>query len=247
MPGSEETNLTIKILTEDIQAHRDYIHRLYRSAFVAGAVLVTAGVGLGYWVLGKQLDARVFEYRIVESLRDRAKDISTQIIDGAKIAAQKEVDTYIKEKIGAEVEQQIEPKLQALSAESLPELFERFAFPYGTVIAMDRQECPQGWAQWEAGAGRTIIGAGQGQGLSERKLRQLGGSEVHTLSLGELPAHTHSTIQMIGDNNVDGVDSTTVRSGDHHNESRQTGAAGGGKSHNNMQPFVVLNFCIKQS
>jgi len=39
------------------------------------------------------------------------------------------------------------------------------------------------------------------------------------------PGHSHTTVQMIGDNNIDGVDSTTRRSGDHHNETRNTGTS----------------------
>ncbi|MGJ3702666.1 hypothetical protein [Variovorax sp. AFSI2.2] len=35
---------------------------------------------------------------------------------------------------------------------------------------------------------------------------------------------------MIGDNNVDGVDSTTRRSGDHHNEPRQSNFEGGNET-----------------
>ena len=55
--------------------------------------------------------------------------------------------------------------------------------------------------------------------------------------------HSHLTTVMIGDNNVDGVDSTTTRSGDHHNEQRQTGTAGDA---NETRP-VNLAFlaCIK--
>jgi microcystin-dependent protein len=60
-----------------------------------------------------------------------------------------------------------------------------------------------------------------------------------------LPAHSHSAIQMVHDNNVDGVDSSTVRSGDHHNQSRQTGVSGGGRPHNNMQPYIALTYCKK--
>ena len=35
---------------------------------------------------------------------------------------------------------------------------------------------------------------------------------------------------MIGDNNIDGVDSTTTHSGEHHNEERRTGVWGGGET-----------------
>ncbi len=54
--------------------------------------------------------------------------------------------------------------------------------------------------------------------------------------------HAHSTIQMIGDNNVDGVDSTTTRSGDHHNEARLTGEFGGSET---RPRTVIVNFYIR--
>ncbi|MDN3920812.1 phage tail protein [Roseateles violae] len=39
--------------------------------------------------------------------------------------------------------------------------------------------------------GRAMLQAGQGPGLSDYALGQLGGSETHTLSVAEMPAHTH--------------------------------------------------------
>ena len=35
------------------------------------------------------------------------------------------------------------------------------------------------------------VGAGQGSGLTNRALAAAGGAETHTLSINELPAHTH--------------------------------------------------------
>lgn len=58
----------------------------------------------------------------------------------------------------------------------------------------------------------------------------------------EFKSHSHTTTIMIGDNNVDGVDSTTVRSGDHHNETRQTAATGGTET---RPRNVALLPCIK--
>lgn len=55
----------------------------------------------------------------------------------------------------------------------------------------------------------------------------LRGNDVGSVQLDETRSHDHATIQMIGDNNIDGVDSTTVQSGDHHNEPRRTGLWGG--------------------
>ena len=39
--------------------------------------------------------------------------------------------------------------------------------------------------------GRTLIGAGQGGGLTSRVLAQIGGAEMHTLTLAEMPNHGH--------------------------------------------------------
>lgn len=39
---------------------------------------------------------------------------------------------------------------------------------------------------------RSIIGVGQGSGLSNRTLGQKGGAETHTLTVAEMPSHTHT-------------------------------------------------------
>jgi len=66
--------------------------------------------------------------------------------------------------------------------------------------------------------------------------------------------HTHTTVQMIGDNAVDGVDSTTTYSGDHHNETKNTGSsvtgisidsAGVSGTDKNLPPYLGIYFIIK--
>lgn len=65
---------------------------------------------------------------------------------------------------------------------------------------------------------------------------------VGTYQADQMARHAHSTIQMIGDNNIDGVDSSGVHTGDHHNEPRQTGEFGG----NETRPkSVTVNFFIR--
>jgi len=80
-------------------------------------------------------------------------------------------------------------------------------------------------------------------GLNGDTLGDTGGSETHTLSTAQLPAHTHTVAaqQQVGGD-------STNRGG-----SGQLGAAatitssstGSGSAHNNVQPTIILNYIIK--
>lgn len=126
------------------------------------------------------------------------------------------------------------------------------SIPSGAVVAFESSEsetCPgRDWKLFEPAKGRFIIGAGHGDRskLTPRQLGDTGGEESVTLTIPQIPAHSHSTVQMIGDNNIDGVDSTTVRSGDHHNETRETDTTGENQPHNNIPPFLALYYCKKE-
>ena len=96
--------------------------------------------------------------------------------------------------------------------------------------------------------GRTPIHVGSGHTLGER-----GGEQAHTLSIAELPTHTHvasATTTNAGTplptGNVLGQALNAYRSPDNLitiNSATVTNA-GGSQAHLNMQPFLTLNFCI---
>lgn len=77
-------------------------------------------------------------------------------------------------------------------------------------------------------------------------LGQSGGEEKHTLTTGEMPSHTHRIFQASG---AGGVNSTSQIYAPPNGVASVTGldtqSAGGGGSHNNMQPFQVVNYMIK--
>ncbi len=98
--------------------------------------------------------------------------------------------------------------------------------------------------------GRTPIHVGSSHTLGER-----GGEQAHTLSIAELPQHTHvlsgtstAGTQIIPAGNLLATSNVPLY---HAPDSNQTAMAagvvanvGGSQAHLNMQPFLVLNFCI---
>lgn len=104
--------------------------------------------------------------------------------------------------------------------------------------------------------GRVPMGDGQGPGLSAHTLGEVGGVETVTLIATEIPAHSHSL------NAVTEAGNTSVPTGAYlantgalDKEYRPTGTpavmnaaaignAGGNQPHNNLQPYLVLNFYI---
>lgn len=89
---------------------------------------------------------------------------------------------------------------------------------------------------------------------------ELAGEQSHTLTTNELPAHGHSApVGGSGGNTSPagswfGIPDVNPRmqnlyatSGGSHLASQAVGNAGGSQPHNNMQPYLVLNYCIALS
>ena len=101
--------------------------------------------------------------------------------------------------------------------------------------------------------GRTPIHVGSGHTLGER-----GGEPAHTLSVAELPTHTHglngsaaaATVALPGGNLPAVTDTTTFGSayaaaqGLVAMSPSAIANVGGSQAHLNMQPFLTLSFCI---
>ena len=56
------------------------------------------------------------------------------------------------------------------------------------------------------------------------------GDAVGSVQSDAFREHQHDVVEMIGDNNVDGVDSTVTHSDEHHNEPRKSGKTGGNET-----------------
>jgi microcystin-dependent protein len=105
--------------------------------------------------------------------------------------------------------------------------------------------------------GSAPMQTGQGQGLSERFLGEMSGVESITLLVSEIPLHTHQLRSSTepGDNSVPSPTmALTTSAGAFAYVSgspplatmafQGLPPAGGGLPHNNMQPYLTLNFCI---
>lgn len=97
--------------------------------------------------------------------------------------------------------------------------------------------------------GRVPIHVGNGHTLGER-----GGAQTHTLSIAELPAHTHPVRASSneGDSSVPTsrlpasapVDLYAAPGNGVALAGGMVTSTGGNQAHLNMQPFLTLNFCI---
>jgi len=81
-------------------------------------------------------------------------------------------------------------------------------------------------------------------GLNGDTLGDTGGSETHTLTTAQMPAHTHT---VTAHENPGGTgDSNGSEGGDSsYDRSSTTSSTGGGGAHNNVQPTIILNYIIK--
>jgi microcystin-dependent protein len=90
--------------------------------------------------------------------------------------------------------------------------------------------------------GRTFIGAGLGLGLTLRTLATNLGEEAHTLQISEMPSHNHPVPATA---NAGGGANFTEGAPFASTDSVNMGSTGGGGSHNNMQPSLVINWIIR--
>ena len=103
--------------------------------------------------------------------------------------------------------------------------------------------------------GRTPIHVGRSNGGADHTLGQKSGEETHTLYANEMPQHTHvlnatDTVAAQSDDPTGHLIASSslpvygaFRNAVNMNSGSVT-SVGGGQAHDNMQPYLAVNFCI---
>lgn len=91
--------------------------------------------------------------------------------------------------------------------------------------------------------GRSPLGVGQGDGLSDRAVNEQGGEEAHSLTENENAAHTHTY-------NVPNIPTLVFEPGEVPVPTADlfpsvTGSSGLGTAHNTMHPFTVVKMAVR--
>ncbi|MDT2748889.1 DUF859 family phage minor structural protein [Streptococcus parauberis] len=112
-------------------------------------------------------------------------------------------------------------------------------YPIGTIYESAKPDNPSTfmggtWSRF--GNGKVLVGVDEND-ADFNTVNKTGGEKAHTLTIPEMPSHTH-TFPGASPNNYVRVEasSTTGLS----TSTKTTDATGGGQAHNNLQPFVTV-------
>lgn len=119
------------------------------------------------------------------------------------------------------------------------------------IVVFDREEgCPPGWQEYDAVAGRFIVGVGRhtehdeyGNEVTNFKFGDTGGGRTHKLLKSEMPSHEHTYTFSSGRISPGHPDHSPNEFGAKDIPDKPTGTTGGNEPHNNMPPFIALHYC----
>lgn len=129
---------------------------------------------------------------------------------------------------------------QQVSRTTYADLFGVIGITYGAGDGSTTFRLPDFRGRHPLGSNPVSGGTGD---FTNRPLGDYGGTEEHTLTENQIPSHTHT---YTGHTNLIVVPGgSTYGNVMHAPTTKNTGSYGLGQPHNNMPPFVTINFIIK--
>lgn len=122
----------------------------------------------------------------------------------------------------------------------------------GGISAFNSNTCPIGWSDYNAAAGRSLVGTGffdtLHAGVVRYKTGDKGGEAKHKLTIDEMPSHSHNRpiIEHICQACHSNLGLAKIATGESYwSEMSPTSFEGEGEAHENRSPFYAIKFCIK--
>ncbi|MBT0550257.1 phage baseplate protein [Riemerella anatipestifer] len=131
----------------------------------------------------------------------------------------------------ASFKKSLEDRIKALENKKSP-------IPIGLIAIWGKpasEPIPEGWREYGPLRGRMPVGWDPND-FDFNTVEATGGEKQHTLTIAEMPRHSHNQYWTIGVRGASGSGGTLV---DGH---RQTTETGGNQPHNNMPPYRVIRF-----
>ena len=111
-------------------------------------------------------------------------------------------------------------------------------YPVGSIYMSVNSTSPATLfgGQWEQIKDRFLLSSGD-----TYKNGSTGGSATHTLTINEIPSHSHTLISNTPQGSSDTISIlSTLQGSDENAFLRHSGYVGGSKAHNNMPPYLVV-------
>lgn len=192
----------------------------------------TSAVALGQGATASQFESVALGYR---SITARAEEVSI----GSGLTTASPTTRYLANVTAGERDTDAVNLKQMTDA--IQEAMLEKMYPIGSIYMSATLATANAVAEvlggtWEAwGAGRVPVSVDSSD-TSFNTVEKTGGEKTHTLTVAEIPSHTHNYYQLtqIGSWNV-----TAGSGGYYAGDFYPTGATGGGGTHNNLQPYIT--------
>lgn len=114
--------------------------------------------------------------------------------------------------------------------------------PAGAIMFFNLASCPSGWTEVAGAAGRFLVAAGT-LGSDTYSVGNTGGEARHTISIAEMPSHSHTMVGGYSGAPLSGYSSTWPVAGIYGGGNYWH--QGGSTAHENRPPYITFKICQK--